>query len=172
MRKIYLSLILLLTLMAAVSCQQEDWESNIGYLRIEVGTNAYVDTKAIPENYNAQQIAVQIVNSKGEVVESTDDWETLKGTQLRLAPGQYTVKASSNGFDGSESGFDVPYYAGSQQITVETGKEVTANITCTLANVKVTVNYDESFQKFASATTTVSSALEGVAALDLSWAAN
>lgn len=156
---------LLLTLVA-VSCQQEDWESNVGYLRIEVGTNAYVDTKAIPENYNPQQIAVQIVDSKGEVVESTDDWETLKGTQLRLAPGQYTVNASSNGFDGSESGFDVPYYAGSQQITVETGKEVTANITCTLANVKVTVNYDESFQKFASATTTVSSALEGVAALD------
>lgn len=156
---------LLLTLVA-VSCQQEDWENNVGYLRIEVGTNAYVDTKAIPENYNPQQIAVQIVNSKGEVVESTDDWETLKGTQLRLAPGQYTVNASSNGFDGSESGFDVPYYAGSQQITVETGKEVTANITCTLANVKVTVNYDESFQKFATATTTVSSALEGVAALN------
>lgn len=156
---------LLLTLVA-VSCQQEDWESNVGYLRIEVGTNAYVDTKAIPENYNPQQIAVQIVDSKGEVVESTDDWETLKGTQLRLAPGQYTVNASSNGFDGSESGFDVPYYAGSQQITVETGKEVTANITCTLANVKVTVNYDKSFQKFASATTIVSSALEGVAALD------
>lgn len=166
MKKIYLSLMILLALMSVVSCQQEDWESNVGYLRIEVGTNAYVDTKAIPENYNPQQIAVQIVNSKGEVVESTDDWETLKGTQLRLAPGQYTVNASSNGFDGSESGFDVPYYAGSQQITVETGKEVTANITCTLANVKVTVNYDESFQKFASATTTVSSALEGVAALD------
>ncbi|MBM6734043.1 DUF4493 domain-containing protein [Mediterranea massiliensis] len=166
MKHIFLSLIALLATLSMVSCQQEDWESNVGYLRIEVGTNAYVDTKAIPENYNPQQIAVQIVNSKGEVVESTDDWETLKGTQLRLAPGQYTVNASSNGFDGSESGFDVPYYAGSQQITVETGKEVTANITCTLANVKVTVNYDDSFQKFASATTTVSSALEGVAALD------
>ncbi len=166
MKHIFLSLIALLATLSMVSCQQEDWESNVGYLRIEVGTNAYVDTKAISENYNPQQIAVQIVNSKGEVVESTDDWETLKGTQLRLAPGQYTVNASSNGFDGSESGFDVPYYAGSQQITVETGKEVTANITCTLANVKVTVNYDESFQKFASATTIVSSALEGVAALD------
>ena len=166
MKKIYLFLTILLATWIAVSCQQEDWESNVGYLRIEVGTNAYVDTKAIPENYNPQQIAIQIVDSKGEVVESTDDWETLKGTQLRLAPGQYTINASSNGFDGSESGFDVPYYAGSQQITVETGKEVTANITCTLANVKVTVNYDESFQKFATATTTVSSALEGVAALD------
>ena len=166
MKHIFLSLIALLATLSMVSCQQEDWESNVGYLRIEVGTNAYVDTKTIPENYNPQQIAIQIVDSKGEVVESTDDWETLKGTQLRLAPGQYTVNASSNGFDGSESGFDVPYYAGSQQITVETGKEVTANITCTLANVKVTVNYDDSFQKFASATTTVSSALEGVAALD------
>lgn len=166
MRKIYLFLIILLATLSVISCQQEDWESNVGYLRIEVGTNAYVDTKAIPENYDPEQIALQIVDSKGEVVESTDDWETLKGTQLRLAPGQYTVKASSNGFDGSESGFDVPYYAGSQQITVETGKEVTANITCTLANVKVTVNYDESFQKFATAKTTVSSALENVAALD------
>lgn len=156
---------LLLTLVA-VSCQQEDWESNVGYLRIEVGTNAYVDTKAIPDNYNPQQIALQIIDSKGKVVESTDDWETLEGEQLRLAPGQYTVKASSNGFDGSESGFDVPYYAGSKQITVEKGKEVTANITCTLANVKVTVNFDESFQKFAKATTTVSSALEDVADLD------
>ena len=166
MKQIFSSLIILLTVLFIFSCQQEDWENNVGYLRIEVGTNAYVDTKAIPENYKPLQIAIQIVDSKGDVVESTDDWETLKGTQLRLVPGQYTVKASSNGFDGSESGFDVPYYAGSQQITVETGKEVTANITCTLANVKVTVNYDESFQKFASATTTVSSALEGVAALD------
>lgn len=166
MKQIFSSLIILLTVLFIFSCQQEDWENNVGYLRIEVGTNAYVDTKAIPENYKPLQIAIQIVDSKGDVVESTDDWETLKGTQLRLVPGQYTVKASSNGFDGSESGFDVPYYAGSQQITIETGKEVTANITCTLANVKVTVNYDESFQKFATATTTVSSALEGVAALD------
>nr|WP_325289497.1 PCMD domain-containing protein [uncultured Bacteroides sp.] len=166
MKKIYLFLTILLTTWVAVSCQQEDLEGNIGYLRIEVGTNAYVDTKAIPGNYNPQQIAVQIINSTGEVVERTDDWEMWQGQQFRLTPGVYTIQASSNGFDGSESGFDVPYYAGSQQITVETGKEVTANITCTLANVKVTVNYDESFQKFATATTNVSSALEGVAALD------
>lgn len=106
---------------------------------------------------------MQILDSKGGIVESTDDWETLSGQQIRLAAGTYTVKASSNGFDGSESGFDIPYYAGSQQITVQTGKEVTANITCTLANVKVTVNYDQSFiDAFQSATATVKSAMEGV----------
>lgn len=161
MKNLYLFLITLLTLPALISCQQDDVD-NIGYLRIEVGTNAYVDTR-IAANYNPKQIALQILDSKGGIVESTDDWETLSGQQIRLEAGTYTVKASSNGFDGSESGFDIPYYAGSQQITVQTGKEVTANITCTLANVKVTVNYDQSFiDAFQSATATVKSAMEGV----------
>ena len=161
MKNIYLFLITLLTLPTLISCQQDDVD-NICYLRIEVGTNAYVDTR-IAADYNPKQIALQILDSKGGIVESTDDWETLSGQQIRLAAGTYTVKASSNGFDGSESGFDIPYYAGSQQITVQTGKEVTANITCTLANVKVTVNYDQSFiDAFQSATATVKSAMEGV----------
>lgn len=161
MKNLYLFLITLLTLPALISCQQDDVD-NIGYLRIEIGTNAYVDTR-IAADYNPKQIALQILDSKGGIVESTDDWETLSGQQIRLEAGTYTVKASSNGFDGSESGFDIPYYAGSQQITVQTGKEVTANITCTLANVKVTVNYDQSFiDAFQSATATVKSAMEGV----------
>lgn len=162
MKKIYLFLFVILSTLSITSCQQDDLNDNIGYLRIEVGTNAYVDTR-IAADYNPKQIALQILDSKGGIVESTDDWETLSGQQIRLAAGTYTVKASSNGFDGSESGFDIPYYAGSQQITVQTGKEVTANITCTLANVKVTVNYDQSFiDAFQAATATVKSAMEGV----------
>lgn len=162
MKKIYLFLFVILSTLSITSCQQDDLNDNIGYLRIEVGTNAYVDTR-IAADYNPKQIALQILDSKGGIVESTDDWETLSGQQIRLAAGTYTVKASSNGFDGSESGFDIPYYAGSQQITVQTGKEVTANITCTLANVKVTVNYDQSFiDAFQTATATVKSAMEGV----------
>lgn len=162
MKKIYLFLFAILSTLSITSCQQDDLNDNIGYLRIEVGTNAYVDTR-IAADYNPKQIALQILDSKGGIVESTDDWETLSGQQIRLEAGTYTVKASSNGFDGSESGFDIPYYAGSQQITVQTGKEVTANITCTLANVKVTVNYDQSFiDAFQSATATVKSAMEGV----------
>ena len=162
MKKIYLFLFVILSTLSITSCQQDDLNDNIGYLRIEVGTNAYVDTR-IAADYNPKQIALQILDSKGGIVESADDWEILSGQQIRLAAGTYTVKASSNGFDGSESGFDIPYYAGSQQITVQTGKEVTANITCTLANVKVTVNYDQSFiDAFQSATATVKSAMEGV----------
>lgn len=165
MKKRYFSFIITLAALLIMSCQQDDLDGNVGYLRVEVGTNSYVSTR-IADEYNPKQIALQIVNSKGEIVTSTDDWETLAGTQLRLPAGVYTLNASSNGFDGSESGYDIPYYAGSEQVTVQTGKEVTANIVCTLANVKVTVNYDESFQQFKTATTEVASALEGVAALN------
>ncbi len=165
MKKRYFSFIITLAALLIMSCQQDDLDGNVGYLRVEVGTNSYVSTR-IADEYNPKQIALQIINSKGEVVTSTDDWETLAGTQLRLPAGTYTLNASSNGFDGSESGYDIPYYAGSEQVTVQTGKEVTANIVCTLANVKVTVNYDESFQQFKAATTEVASALEGVAALN------
>lgn len=162
MKQLYFILTLLLTSLVATSCQRDDLNNDIGYLRIQVGTNSYVDTK-IATDYNPKQIALQILNSTGDVIESTDDWETLAGEQLQLAPGSYTIQASSNGFDGSESGLDIPYYAGSQQVTIEAGKEVTADIVCTLANVKVTVNFEQSFiDAFQAASTTVTSALSGV----------
>lgn len=168
MRRIYCILQILLISILFFSCQDENAESNIGYLRLEVSTNTFVNPQTkIIDDYNPKQIAVQILNAANAVVEETDDWETLSGKQLRLQPGTYTINASSNGFDGMESGFDIPYYTGSTQLTIESGKEKTANITCTLANVKVTVNYDQSFiNAFQSAQTTIASKLANVKALN------
>ncbi len=132
------------------ACQSdEDVVSNIGYLRLSVGAGGSANTKAVPENYNPKQIAVQIVNAQGKVVEETDDSETWVDP-IALETGTYTVKASSNGFDGQESGFDIPYYSGSKEITIKSNQEVQETIVCTLANVKVTVKFDASFlEKFA-----------------------
>lgn len=132
------------------ACQSdEDVVSNIGYLRLSVGAGGSANTKAVPENYNPKQIAVQIVNAQGKVVEETDDSETWVDP-IALETGTYTVKASSNGFDGQESGFDIPYYSRSKEITIKSNQEVQETIVCTLANVKVTVKFDASFlEKFA-----------------------
>lgn len=132
------------------ACQSdEDLVSNIGYLRLSVGAGGSANTKAVPENYKPKQIAVQIVNAQGKVVEETDDSETWVDP-IALETGTYTVKASSNDFDGQESGFDIPYYAGSKEITIKSNQEVQETIVCTLANVKVTVKFDASFlEKFA-----------------------
>lgn len=164
MKKIYNIFALLLMAVLAYSCQSDDLEENVGYLRMDIETVTMTNPQTrIAADYNPKQLAVQVLNAAGTVVEETDDYTTWSSKQLRLAPGTYTVTASSNGFDGSESGFDIPYYVGSTQVTITAGKEVTASITCTLANVKVSVNFDDTFKAaFKSATATVSSALSGV----------
>lgn len=164
MKKIYSLLTILLAAVFCFSCQSNETVSNEGCLRILAETTGI--TSRVIEGYNPKQLAVQIVNASGVTVESTDDfseWETA-GKTFRLAPGTYTIKAASYGFDGSESGFDVPYYAGSVQATVKAGTTTVANLTCTLANVKVSVEFDETFKAaFKSANAVVKSAVSGVA---------
>lgn len=164
MKKIYSLLTILLAAVFCFSCQSNETVSNEGCLRILAETTGI--TSRVIEGYNPKQLAVQIVNASGVTVESTDDfseWETA-GKTFRLAPGTYTIKAASYGFDGSESGFDVPYYAGSVQATVKAGTTTVANLTCTLANVKVSVEFDETFKSaFKSANAVVKSAVSGVA---------
>ena len=130
------------------SCQNEEElaNSNVGYLRLQMGVNASVSARAGEEIYNPKQIAVQILSEDGEVVEETTNWETeWEGKSIALPVGNYTLQASSAGFDGKTSGFDKPYYAGSAEFTIESNKEANVAVTCTLANVKVTVNFDQSF---------------------------
>lgn len=151
---------LLLTLAA---CQGEEFvngSDGMGYLTLEIGANASTLTKADgpAPDYDPKKLLVEIIDGEGNpAITPTVDWEG----GFRLAAGTYTVKASSNGFDG-KTACDKPYYAGSTKVTIEAGEEATAELTCTLATVKVSVEFDESFSSsFASAAVTVSSAVEG-----------
>ena len=91
-----------------IACQTDnDTFNNIGYLRLNIEANNSANTKTVPEEYKPKQIAVQIINSKGQVVKETDDSETWN-TPITLETGIYTIKASSNGFDGQDSGFEIP----------------------------------------------------------------
>ncbi len=169
MKKIYYFAILLSSFLA-FSCQNEEIEMEaVGYLRMNIETVTLTSPQTrIAEDYNPKQMAIQIVNkASDDVVEATTDHKEWEGKQIRLKPGIYIVNVSSNGFDGNESGFDIPYYTGSTEVTISKDKEVTADVTCQLANVKVTVKYDETFKAaFQAATATVSSAVETASPLD------
>lgn len=137
-----------------VSCQKEDKLSDIGYLRlgVEVSTST-IESRA----YNPKQWAVQIVNAQGTVVKETSNMDDDPNfqDQIELPVGTYIIKVSSAGFDNN-SGFDKPYYAGSKEVTIVKDKESTPEIVCKLANVKVSVIFDDSFKSaFASAKVTV-----------------
>lgn len=137
------------------SCQSDEQElSNVGYLTLSVGQDISTDTKAPVDGYTGKQIGVQIVNSKNVVVKETDNWEDWKTTPIELQVGTYTIKASSVGFDGSEAAWEAPYYAASQEVTIAKNKTASVKMTCTLANVKVTVHYEkdllDAFQSVAA----------------------
>ncbi len=169
----YLYIFSIFLLFLFFSCTQEEEivsDGNTGYLRLDVSTEV-TTTKSgdfDPENYKPKQFYVAIHDADGKVVRSTEDFEKeWAGQKLKLEMGIYTIKVHSNGFDGSVSGEDLPFYAGETTVTVSRGKEVTANIKCKLANVKVTVNFDSSFGKtFKAAEVSISSLLTGVEAQD------
>ena len=167
MKTKYLILNWLLGLLLVSSCQNEEFSEEIGYLCMDIETVTQINPKTkVPENYNPKQLAVRIKDASGHVHAETTD-HTQWTQPIALKAGTYTVEASSNGFDGQESGFDLPYYTGSTVIPVEAGKQKTASFTCHLANVKVTVNYSADFAKyFKSGTTTVASKQAGINPLD------
>ena len=145
MKRIYTILLIASTLFF-FACQQEENLAGgaTGYLRLTVNEDMSTNSRAdVPEGYKPEQIAVQIVNAEGETVEETEDWILWQNKSIELPVGTYTIKASSNGWDGQAAGFDIPYYTGSKEVTIAADKEVNETITCTLANVKVTVNFDK-----------------------------
>lgn len=157
-----LSLVFLTAMISSCS-QQEMADSTHGYMTLNI--NALVSTNdpntraAAPADYDAKTLHVEIQDNKGNVVKSTDNFGTDKTFQepMLLPAGDYTVVAHSANWDGSGSGFDTPYYYGSADVTVRAKYLVKTEIVCTQANVKVTVNYDQTFvQNFKSAIATIS----------------
>ena len=145
MKRIY-TFIAALGMVAFSACQNEDdlTESNVGYLTLEVGTDNTTITKA-EEAYDPEQIAVQIIDATGKVVKETEDYTTWTEA-IALTPGKYKISASSNGFDGKSAAFDKPYYAGLDSVTIVKGEDAKKTVTCKLANVLVTVEFDEAFK--------------------------
>lgn len=136
---------ILLTLVAIflVACQADEEALNDkGYLSFAIGQDISVTTKA--EDYNPGLLALKISDSTGkEIKTETGSVEELNALKIELVAGEYTVEVCSNNYDGNSAfGENGAYYYGSTKVSVTKGTTVTANITCTLANVKVTVNFD------------------------------
>ena len=126
------------------ACQGDDLgtRESVGYLRVALEQSTEVNTKA---DYNSKQMRVVIKNSAGVTkFETNDHTADLVGKELSLKQGEYTIEAVSYGWDGN-AGADRAYYTGKTTVTIEKGKTATANLVCSLANVKVTVAFEQAF---------------------------
>ena len=146
MKHLFHNILFIACALLCFACGAEDDPAALGgkgYLRLSVGQSNELTTKA--DEYKFDRIAVDIKNSENKTVKSTTDFDAeWKGKQIELPVGEYTIEAYSYAWDG-EAGADKAYYKGSEKVTIESGKPATAEVKCYLANVKVTVAFEEAF---------------------------
>ena len=177
MKRIYLYCILAITAILAASCTGKEMgnagvaDEGKGYISLElttlVSTNPGSKASAAPADYNAKTLCVEIVNAAGRIVKSTNDFgndpDFSENSVIALDPGTYKINVHSANWDGSDSGVDTPFYAGSTTVDVVGKVHSKAKVTCTLANVKVSINFEKSFRdSFTEAKVTMESAENGV----------
>ena len=157
MKKIYNMIIACLGILLLFACEADkEGMGGVGYLRLGVVESNDVITKA-EETYDAEVFTVTITNkTSGEVAKTIEAWAKGEKQEIALEPGTYTISATSAGYD-SKAAFDKPYYAGQEEIQITAGNAVEKTVTCTLANVRVSVVFDEALlEKYADRTITVS----------------
>ena len=168
MKKIFNVFALLLTAIGISSCSNdmENIEETKGYLQLEMETIASTNTRAdimdAPSNYDSKTLVVRILDAQSNVVKEST-WKdgafvnTEFASPIMLTPGTYTVEAHSANWDGSGSGWNAAYYAGTTTTTVTAGHLAKAKLKLTQDNVKVDVIWDQSFgDNFTTAKATVS----------------
>lgn len=144
MKQIYNILLICMVSVSFFACQGDELgtRESVGYLRVALEQSTEVNTKA---DYSSKQMRVVIKNSAGVTkFETNDHTADLVGKELSLKQGEYTIEAVSYGWDGN-AGVDRAYYTGKTTVTIEKGKTATANLVCSLANVKVTVAFEQAF---------------------------
>ncbi len=122
------------------SCTKEN-EAGMGYLKLKVEQDeslVVVGTKSESEPV----FRVEIFNSEGKSIASCENHNDLATTPLSLRAGSYKVVASS-GIAGADAAFDAPFYSGETDVEIIIGETATAEVVCTLSQVKVSVESDE-----------------------------
>lgn len=146
---------LMVVLFTFSACHSEKMETgatdvtgqlSLASMKMEVDLK--VDTVVYPQSragVDVSNFLLTIKNSQGEQVEQYTYSEMPE--IISLPVGTYTVVASSA--EAATNGFDVPFYTGStEQFTIKENEltEVSA-LTCGLANVMISVEYDEELRK-------------------------
>ena len=154
MKKIFLICLTLFTsLLAFTACHSEAMESvssakgdlNLSSMKAEVNTNVdtvYVGSRA-ESTVDVSSFLVTIYDAQSQKVEQ---WNYNAMPEIvSLAVGTYSIVVTSA--ETPSNGFDTPYYKGTATCEIKENEVVDVPvITCKLANMLFSVEYDEEFQ--------------------------
>lgn len=129
-------------LLLAFSCAKREY-GGTGYLTVSLGMGdpSEITVRSAEAPSDDMVFSLSIVGDDGVHRYSVADYRTLATEPLAVAAGWYTVTATSG--NDSAAAWGSPYYSGSQRILVKPERTNTVNITCTLANTMVTVEFTD-----------------------------
>lgn len=123
-----------------------------GSIGVSLDWDTAIQTKAddAVELGDDTQVTISVLDKDGNVVvePTTYAYAALKEAEFEVPVGVYTVTASTG--SNHQAAWGSPFYYGEDEVTVYADRSNAAEIVCTLANVKVTVAFDEGFAKYCS----------------------
>ena len=138
-----------LAMLSLMSCQNDtlrEADQGTGYLYVSLDRDDSEDLVFKSVQEADIPFSLKVSNELGQEVASVEDHTTLAETPLALKVGKYTVTASSA--DAPETAmFDAPFYSGSAEFEVRADQVTNIDVTCSLANVKVTAVFSEDIRK-------------------------
>lgn len=149
--------ICLLPLFFACSSERDEGNEGSGTLHVQVnantevlvGTNTRMDEGTDESILDVNDFSFSIF--KGETLRG--EWATLAeflaDDELTLRSGNNYVAKALYG-DVNNEGFELPYYEGSQPFVIKRGQTTTVEVTCYLANAKLSIVYTDEFKDYFS----------------------
>lgn len=167
MKKIIFSIIAAAAI--ATGCNREVIEQQgSGSLAIDLSCKSdynEVETKATDDEI-INDLAIDIERPFDGQKYSYTPFSTIRGKVVELGSGAYILTASSQ--KKADAAFEQPIYLGKKDFTITTGQVTTVDVTCSISNMKVTVNLSANFVKELSDYTVTVSNGRG----SLSWNKN
>ncbi len=161
MKKIVCILISVAVFLSVFSCNKtEVQEEGYGYLYAHIDEDFDEDLVFKSNPGEDLVFSLTVYNSLGQEQGHVDDYRTLAQSPMALPAGNFDYTAvASSGSDGAAA-FDEPFYSGQAVFRVAKDEVSNIDITCSLANVKVTTSFsDDIRENFSSYRLTVSNGL-------------
>lgn len=161
MKKIVCILISVAVFLSVFSCNKtEVQEDGYGYLYAHIDEDFDEDLVFKSNPGEDLVFSLTVYNSFGQEQGHVDDYRTLAQSPMALPAGNFDYTAvASSGSDGAAA-FDEPFYSGQAVFRVAKDEVSNIDITCSLANVKVTTSFsDDIRENFSSYRLTVSNGL-------------
>ena len=143
-------------LICASSCDSDRVPADgIGKLRLSLSADTTSSNKGINNSTKAAvsdefekflttaDYKIRIVQ-QSDTVQSYDRFDEMP-SEIELKEGAYTLIASKG--DNLPSAFENPYFEGSTDFTVKADMSTPIDVTCTLGNARITVDYTEDFKE-------------------------